>query len=310
MRLGMLDVGSNTVHLLVVDARAGAPPQPAAKMRSDLRLIDLLDLDGRLTPDGTERLIAVIDESRRQAEHLEVEDLAAFATSALREAANATEVVAQVRAETGVDLQILGGEEEAKLTFLAARRWFGWSAGRLLVVDIGGGSLEVAAGCDELPEAVASLPLGASRLSRDWLAHEPPEPVELTQLRSALETAIQDGLGHPALRGAADHAVGTSKTLRSLARIAGASPYREGPYVRRVLELEQARRIGEEVSVMQPASLAKLPGVSASRASSLVAGAQVAVAAMEFLGITELLICPWALREGVILTRRDSLSQL
>jgi exopolyphosphatase/guanosine-5'-triphosphate,3'-diphosphate pyrophosphatase len=90
----------------------------------------------------------------------------AFATSALRNAANCDDVVDRVRAETGVVLRLLPGEDEARYTFLAARRWYGWSAGRLLIVDIGGGSLELAAGRDEDPDVAASLPLGAGRPDR------------------------------------------------------------------------------------------------------------------------------------------------
>src|ERR1035438_9269209 len=86
------------------------------------------------------------------AEDQQVDDLLAFATSAIREAPNGEAVLARVRAETGVELQVLSGEDESKLTFLAVRRWFGWSSGRVLVMDIGGGSLEIAAGIDEVAD--------------------------------------------------------------------------------------------------------------------------------------------------------------
>jgi exopolyphosphatase/guanosine-5'-triphosphate,3'-diphosphate pyrophosphatase len=308
MRLGMLDVGSNTVHLLVVDAEAGARPVPAAKHRTELRLIDHFDAGDRLSDDGAERLVTAIADARQEAERLGVEDLAAFATSALREAANADEVLAAVEAETGVDLHILGGDDEARLTFLAARRWFGWSAGRLLLIDIGGGSLEVAVGMDEVPEHVASFPLGASRLTRDWLDDDPPSAEEMSALDTHVRQVIAQGIRRFTLDATVDHAVGTSKTLRSLARIAGAAPYRDGPFVRRVLTQDQAARILEKVAAMKTKDRARLPGVSASRAEHIVAGALVALTSMELLGVDELVICPWALREGVILTRLDWLT--
>ena len=97
----------------------------------------------------------------------EVEDLVAFATSAVRDATDSAEVLAAVRDEAGVELLVLPGKDEAAMTFLAVRRWFGWSAGRLLSLDIGGGSLEIACGRDELPEVARSVPLGAGRLTRD-----------------------------------------------------------------------------------------------------------------------------------------------
>ena len=110
------------------------------------------------------------------AEDKGVEDVLPFATSAVREATNGEQVLARVARETGVALQVLSGEDEARLTFLAVRRWFGWSAGRLLVLDIGGGSLEIASGMDEDPDAAVSLPLGAGRLTAGLAAGRPARP--------------------------------------------------------------------------------------------------------------------------------------
>lgn len=155
-------MGSNTVHLLVVDAHPGARPLPAHSHKAELRLAELLDGDGAVGPDGVDRLVATITDALQAAEDKGCEDVLPFATSAVREASNADQVMARVRDETGIDLTVLSGAEEARLTFLAARRWFGWSAGRLLVLDIGGGSLEIAYGMDEEPDAAVSLPLGAA----------------------------------------------------------------------------------------------------------------------------------------------------
>lgn len=305
----MLDVGSNTVHLLVVDAAPGARPVPAAKERSDLRLIDQIGPDGRLAGAGLKQLARTVSQARRQAEALKVDDLAAFATSALREASNVDEVVDVVRSATGVDLQILEGEDEARLTFVAARRWFGWGAGRLLMLDIGGGSLEIACGGDEIPDQAASLPLGAARLTRDWLAHDPPKAQEFQRLAEYVRETVSESLPAAAEWGAsADQTVGTSKTLRSLARIAGAAPSREGPYIRRVLSRESAEDILAQVRRLPSQEIARLPAVSQGRARALPAGALVAATVMAAAGVEELVICPWALREGVILTRHDWLS--
>ena len=98
----------------------------------------------------------------------------AFATSAVRDAKNSEDVLARVLAETGVALQVLSGVDESRLTFLAVRRWYGWSAGRIINIDIGGGSLELSNGVDEEPEVALSLPLGAGRLTREWLPDDPP----------------------------------------------------------------------------------------------------------------------------------------
>ncbi|MDT3438660.1 MULTISPECIES: Ppx/GppA phosphatase family protein [unclassified Pseudofrankia] len=308
MRLGVIDIGSNTVHLLVVDAHHGAAPRPAASARVPLRLVELLDGGGALSVSGEHALIDCIRDLRRQAEELAVFDLVAFATSALRDATNSDEVLARLRSVTGVAVEVLPGEDEARLTFLAVRRWLGWSAGRLLAMDIGGGSLEIGAGMDEEPDVVASLPLGASRLTRDWLPTDPPSHRQLAELRRYVRAQIAPVVGKLYHVGEPTRAVATSKTFRSLARIAGAEPYSRGPYVRRVLRRTDLEAAAKTVCRMPSAVRVSLPGVSASRAGQLAAGAVVAVETMDLLSVDEVEICPWALREGIILRRLDTLN--
>ncbi|MBA9004948.1 MULTISPECIES: Ppx/GppA phosphatase family protein [Thermomonospora] len=306
MRLGVLDVGSNTVHLLVVDAHRGARPLPAYSHKEEMRLADLLDGD-RISKEGRQRLLAFVRDALRVAEDKGVEDLLAFATSAVREAANGEEVLAEVNAATGAGLQVLPGEEEARLTFLAVRRWFGWSSGRLLVIDIGGGSLEIASGIDEAPDVAISLPLGAGRLTRDRLAGDPPDPERLRELRRYVRAEIARRVGEVARYGPPDHAVATSKTFKQLARIAGAAPSTEGPLVKRVLRHADLIEWSEKLARMTVRERSELPGVSERRAPLLPAGAVVADAAMDLFGVPELELCPWALREGVILRRLDTI---
>src|ERR1700722_19203907 len=141
MRLGVLDVGSNTVHMLVVGAYPGARPLPAFSHKVELSLAAHLERGNTLSKVGEERLTEVVEESLRMAEDKGVEDFIAFATSAVRDAVNGDDVLARIQERTGARIQVLSGENEARLTFLAARRWFGWSSGRLLVVDMRGGPL-------------------------------------------------------------------------------------------------------------------------------------------------------------------------
>src|SRR3954453_22628101 len=169
MRLGVLDVGSNTVHLLVVDAHRGAHPTPMHDDRWLLRLAEQIGDDGKLSKAGEKDLLDAVQEACAQAEKQGVDELLALVTSAIRDAANGQEVLDRIRDKTGVELQVLSGEDEARLTFLAVRRWFGWSAGQLLVLDIGGGSLELASGIDEEPDIALSVPLGAGRMTRQFL---------------------------------------------------------------------------------------------------------------------------------------------
>jgi len=308
MRLGVLDVGSNTVHFLVVDAHQGARPLPVFSHKAELHLSDHLEDGNRLSASVTRQLRAFVEEALQIAEDKGVEELLAFATSAVRDAANGDEVLDSVRAGTGVDMRVLPGPEEARLTFLAARRWFGWSSGRVLVLDIGGGSLEIAEGIDEQPDVAISLPLGAARLTRDWLTGDPPAADEVRQLRRHVRAEIARRAAEVTRAGQPDRAVATSKTFRQLARIAGAAPSTEGPYVRRAVSHADVTDLAKRLATMPSGQRATLPGVSLVRAQQLAAGALVADAAMDLLGLPELEICPWALREGVLLRRIDTLA--
>ena len=228
MRLGVLDVGSNTVHLLVVDAYPGARPLPAFSHKAEIRLADHLENGGRLSAKGEHRLREFVTDALRIAEDKGVEDFVGFATSAIRDAVNGVEVLQRITEQTNARINVLGGEDEARLTFLAARRWFGWSSGRLLVLDIGGGSLEIASGVDEEPDVAVSLPLGAVRLTRDWFRSDPPTGSQRRDLRRHVRAEIARTVGGVMRYGRPDHAVATSKTFRQLARIAGAASSSEG----------------------------------------------------------------------------------
>ena len=308
MRLGVLDVGSNTVHLLVMDAHRGGHPSPAHSQKTMLRLAEHIDGSGRLTRRGADALVDSVAAARESAGELGCGDLLAFATSALREARNGAKVLDRVRDETGVDLQVLTGPDEARLTFLAVRRWLGWSAGRLVVLDIGGGSLEIACGVDEEPELAESIPLGAGRLTRERLRGDPPARQAVTALREDLDRVLVAPAQRVRALGRADRVTGTSKTFRSLARLAGAAPSNAGPMVRRELTATGLRQIIGFISRIPAADLAELGGVSPARAYQLLAGAVVAEACMRALRLEVVEICPWALREGVILRRLDWLS--
>jgi len=305
VRLGVLDVGSNTVHLLVVDAHEGARPLPAHSDKWELHLAEHLTDDGHIDRAGRQRLVESVRRALDVAEDRGTEELLAFATSALREAPNGSGVLDAVRKETGVVLEVLTGEDEARLTFLAVRRWFGWSSGRLLVMDIGGGSLEMAAGIDETPDALVSLPLGAGRLTRTMLPGDPPDAKDVKALRKHVRTQIAGRLRPFEMPGRPDHPVATSKTFRSLARITGAPPSSEGPFAPRMLALTDLQTWVPRLAGMTATKRATLPGVSPSRARQLLAGAIVAEAAMSLLDVAEVQICPWALREGLILRRLD-----
>lgn len=305
MRLGVLDVGSNTVHLLVVDAHPGARPIPTASHKSVLRLMRYLEPDGAISREGVAAILSSVGEAAKVAREAGIDELLAFATSAIREAANGEHVLDLVERETGVRLSVLSGDDEARLTFLAVRRWFGWSAGRILLFDIGGGSLEIAQGGDEVPEVARSLPLGAGRSTIAFLPDDPPSSEQVDRLReharAVLATAVADfgGLDSP------DHVVGSSKTIRSLARLAGWTEDGVGSDERSILRRkgldDWIPRLARIPADARPA----LPGITADRTFQIVAGAVVLSEAMRAFDVSELDVSPWALREGLILRRLD-----
>lgn len=302
-----MDVGSNTVHLLVVDAYYGGHPLPAYSHKVELKLSENIQADGTIGEGFTRRLSQFLRECLTIAEEHGVADLMGFATSAVREAPNGEQVLATVVDESGIDLEVLSGRDESRLTYLAVRRWFGWSSGRVLVVDIGGGSLELASGLDEEPDAAVSLPLGAGRITRTHLPDDPPTPADVKATRALVRAEIGGSVRDLTRFGPPNRAVGTSKTMRSLGRITGAAPSSEGIYAPRSLRRKDLKAVIERIAPMSARDRAQLPGVSITRAHQLLAGALVAEAAMDLLRVDALDICPWALREGVILRRLDHL---
>ena len=304
MRLGVLDVGSNTIHLQVMDAHPGARPTPATNFKVELRLTEHLDSDGAISATGISLLNQAIADSVVHAHNSHSDEILAFATSALRDAKNGSEIIAEINRKHGIDLQVLNGNDEASMTFLAVRRWFGWSAGKLLVLDIGGGSLEIASGVDESPDAALSLPLGASRLTYQYLNGDPYSTKTIKVLQKYVAESLKNALPETLKAHDADHFAATSKTFRTLARITshwnGDNPM--------YLNKSSLKSAVERLTTMTKKTRTELPGVSEIRAGQIVAGAIVAHEVMDRLGITEVEICPWALREGILLRRLDWLS--
>ena len=306
MRLGVLDVGSNTVHLQVVDTHPGARPNPTFNHKEELRLTEFLTEKNAVNPKGIKLLRTAIGNAVKEAQAVNVDELLPFATSALREAANGEAIIASINQEFAIDLQVLTGEEEAKLTFLAARRWFGWSSGRLLVIDIGGGSLEIAVGVDESPEVATSLPLGASRLTQKFLTGDPYDEKGIRDLREHIESQLEAVLYTLVKHQDTDRAIATSKTLRTLARLSG--DWFEGNG--KTIKFDSIRKIATRLTEMTHDERSRLPGVSMNRARQIVAGAYVTESVMRNLDLRELEICPWALREGIVLKYMDYMEKM
>jgi exopolyphosphatase / guanosine-5'-triphosphate,3'-diphosphate pyrophosphatase len=308
VRLGVLDIGSNTVHLLVADVRPGGRPLATTSQRTVLRLMRFLTPDGAITEAGVLALEAAVGEARRVAASERVDELLATATSAVREAANGAEVIARIETALGQPLQVLGGETEARFTFLAVRRWFGWAAGQILLFDIGGGSLELAAGSDELPDAAESVPLGAGRMTLGFLPSDPPGEEAIDALRAHAAEVLAPVAERFASQPRPDHVVGSSKAIRSLAKLAGDPLPGWSGIERMVLPRRELKAWIPRLARIPAETRQELPGITADRTFQIVAAAVVLHQAMKAMDVEELEVSPWALREGVLLRYIESLS--
>lgn len=304
-KVGVLDVGSFSARLVVLE-RGGSPLEPALTHQTKLRLDRELDDSGRLRKSGIAAVVAAVDAANRIAAKNDVCDVYPLATSSIRDARNADAVVAEVARSTGTELCFLSGRREAELSYVAARRWYGASAGPLLVLDIGGGTVELAAGQGEQAGFARSLRLGARSMTRDWLPNEIATPKRIGALREHVLEEVRDALTDvlPLIR---EHrTVGCSKVLGQLARLSGARPQRGNTELATELQLEDLRKWIPRLAVLPAKRRAELPGISRVRAHQALAGAIVAEALLTVSG-GRVAICPWSTREGVLLRMLDGM---
>nr|WP_218853372.1 Ppx/GppA family phosphatase [Microbacterium immunditiarum] len=294
--------------MLVADVRPGGRPLATTSERSVLRLMRFLQPDGSISDEGVQALVAATTEARKVAASENVDELLATATSAVREATNGAEVIARIEEALGQPLQVLGGETEARFTFLAVRRWFGWAAGQILLFDIGGGSLELAAGADELPDAAASVPLGAGRMTVQFLPDDPPGEEAVERLRAHATATLAPVAETFRELPRPQHVVGSSKAIRSLAKLVGYSVSGWSGIDRWRLPREALGSWIPRLARIPAAARQELPGITPDRTFQIVAAAVVLHTAMSALDVSELDVSPWALREGVLLRYIESMS--
>ena len=302
MIIGALDIGSNSIHLVVVETE-GQGPFKGSRERQMVRL-------GRSVA-GTQAIGSGDESCRRRDQKFSEtakargERTIAVATSATRDAENRAEFLERVVDQTSVHVDLLSGIEEARLIALAA-----WAKVRprarvrLLAIDIGGGSTEVSVTQGGEPAVLISFKLGAVRMTEYFVTSDPISDKQLKRLRAELREIL--AIRAPEIKKTGfDTAYGTSGTILSLAIILwhrhhegakeGTSP--EGL----VIKLPDLKKLNEELAQLNLDERSKLPGLSRARAEIIVAGGQLLEALMETLSIDELNTCDWALREGVIL---------
>ena len=294
----VLDVGSFSARLVVLGP-GGSPLEPVLTHQTRLRLDRELDGDGKLTDRGINAIVAAVDAAMTVANRRGVTGVFPLGTSSIRDARNAPEVLCRIAKKTGVELKFLSGRREAELAYLAARRWYGAAAGPLLVLDIGGGTVELAAGSGEHAGFARSLRLGARSMTREWLPTDTASGKQMRALRAHVLEEVSDALSD-VLPELADHrVVGCSKVLQQLARLAGDRPART-----RELLLDDLRAWIPRLAALPPSRRAKLPGISQPRSRQALAGAIVAEALLTVAG-GRVAICPWSTRDGLLLTMLD-----
>jgi exopolyphosphatase/guanosine-5'-triphosphate,3'-diphosphate pyrophosphatase len=299
---GVLDVGCHSALLTVVRWRSGAVLEPVFSHKVRLRLHETLDRKGRLGKLGVESVQRAVAEAVAADPHLRRSEVFPFATSVIRDAPNRDEIIARVARTTGTQLQVLTGEEEARLAYVAARQWTGPAAGPLLVLDIGGGTVEIASGAGDQPRIVRSLPLGARRITRDWLpGGSSSSKRRLTEVRRHLRQSLSAAPGLPQAE-QGGRVLACSKTFEQLARLAGA-PRHKTPRVQGQLTLPQLRASITLLADSCPDRRAGLPGISRHRAEQSLAGALIAESLLTACGVESVEICPWSTREGLLLER-------
>jgi exopolyphosphatase / guanosine-5'-triphosphate,3'-diphosphate pyrophosphatase len=230
-----------------------------------------------------------------------VDQLYPFVTAAVRDAANCDAILEHVHTQTGIRPQFLSGEQEARLSYLAVRNWYGWQSGRLLNIDIGGGSMELAFGRNAVPELAVSLPLGAGRVTTTFLMPDPPSTAQIKSLRRHVREQVREVASGVQWEGTPRRVIVTSKTFKQLARLSGAPHGREGPFTRRTVSRSQIRQSIARLMAVAAADRGRLRGVTPARAWQILGGAVVAYETMCCLDIEQTDVSPWALREGIML---------
>jgi exopolyphosphatase / guanosine-5'-triphosphate,3'-diphosphate pyrophosphatase len=299
-----LDIGSNSIHLVVVETGGKQPFRVLASAKEMVRLGRSVARDRKLSASATERALQCLKKFRARAEGYGATEFVAVATSAVREAANRADFIQRAAAETGVQIELLSGVEEARLIALAVSvRVREHRKRRLLVIDIGGGSTEFAVAVDGEPLALASLKLGAVRFTESFMSSDPIPEKQLRRMRAELREVIAPRAGEITAAGF-ELCFGTSGTINALGRVALARRARKRTTPERApLTLDGVRALNEELARLDLEERVKATGLSRARAEIIVAGGQILEAAMELLGVAELSVCDYALREGVIISR-------
>ena len=302
MRIAALDLGSNSFHLLVADVHPDGTFEAVAREKEMLRLGDDVTQNRRISPAAADRAVATVRRLKQLADALGATEVLAKATSALRSAENGSGLVDRIEVETGVEVEVISGLEEARLIFAAVRASVVIDPPPALGIDIGGGSVEFMIGDSAGLRWAESLPLGVGRLTAEFVHDDPPSKTERKRLddhiRGALEPLLPDIISRSPTM-----CVGTSGTINDLARMAVALQTGDIPAVSNGLRVsrDDLRTLHDRIIKAKIADRRRLPGLEEKRTELLPAGSLLLVTTLELFDIDTLTISDWALREGIVL---------
>jgi exopolyphosphatase / guanosine-5'-triphosphate,3'-diphosphate pyrophosphatase len=299
-RIAAIDIGSNSIRQIVADVSSGGAIQVVDEMKAAPRLVAGLGETGVLSPDAIARAVEAIGRMVTLAHQLGAGRVEAVATSAVRDASNSQAFVERVQREAGVRVRVLNGEQEARLSFRSAVAHFDLGVGRTVVLDIGGGSVELALSADGIVERLSSLPLGAIRLTEQFLDGG-SKTKGLKRLRREVREAIRPQLPLRDWRGA--QLIGSGGTFTNLA---GLYLTRQGIFTARSVHATSVPRgevehILEMLEGLSPEERRSVPGLNPDRADIIVAGLAVVAEVMARLESRDVVVSRYGIREGILL---------
>jgi exopolyphosphatase/guanosine-5'-triphosphate,3'-diphosphate pyrophosphatase len=302
MRLAAIDIGTNSIHMIVVELRADLSFQVIDREKEMVRL-GAGGLDGRaLTPEAMHASLQVLSKFRRLAESHSVDQVIAVATSATREAENGGDFLKAVTQQTGIRPRVISGTEEARLIHLAAVYGVGLPGDVAVVIDIGGGSVEVTRGTGSSVDLGRSFKLGVIRLTERFIKTDPLERRDERKLVRHVDEEIGKYLDQIA-RAGFDRVIGTSGTILSLGAVVAAADGKTPPTTlrNRRIPAKQLRRVRKDLVAIDLEERLRVPGLEPRRADLAVAGAILLDQIVRRLGANDITLCDMSLREGLVL---------
>lgn len=302
MRIGALDLGTNSFHLLVADVSPEGGITPLVREKEMLRLGDVVSREGHVPPEDAERAVACVRRMCILAERAGAREILARATSAFRSAENGAELCDRIEAETGVVVEVISGIEEARLIFSAIRASVVLEPAPALAFDLGGGSLEIMVGDTSGLVYATSVNLGVARLTADLVRDDPPSKADRKRLRERIVDVLA-----PVVDNVAEHepklVVGSSGTLENIAHMVAARREADVPISLNQLTFtrDEFLPLHEELMTATAAERRRIDGLDARRVDLIPAGSMFLATAMELFGFDELTVSEWALREGIVL---------